>query len=124
MTYEDVTFLRPEEPVVLDASLMAANGDGRVAIWADDAVEDMVIGLAAVESAWAAGEFTRLETVSRRIEDPACDLGVDAVVRIAGQLRDAIAAGDDVATAALVARLVRVGEAALATILEIAYRQV
>ena len=124
MCFDNVIFLRPDEPVALDVPMPVVGGDGAAAIWADDAVEEMVVALAAMEAAWVSCEFSRLVRVSETLEALAAKLGIATVARIAGQLRDAVAAGDDVAIAAIMGRLVRVGEASLATILEIAYRQV
>ena len=91
---------------------------------AEDAVEDMVVCLAAIEAAWAAGEFKRLSGTLRSIGKLAARTGLPDVAEVAATALGLVEGQDDVALAAVVARLVRNGEASLATLLEISYRQI
>ena len=97
---------------------------GAPALFAEDAVEDMVVCLAAIEAAWAAGEFQRLAGTLIKIRDLADRTGLTGVGGVAVQASELVNGRDDIALAAVIARLVRVGEASLATLLEIGYRQI
>lgn len=88
----------------------------------EDAVEEMVVYLAAVEAAWSAGEFARLETSLEAIARLTDRIGLKDVASVAGQATELVARQDQVALAAVVSRLVRVGEASLATLLEYSFR--
>ena len=83
-----------------------------------------MVCLAGIEAAWAAGEFQRLQTTLTKIADLADRTGLTGVAQVAVQAEALVDGRDEVALAAVVARLVRVGEASLATLLEFSYRQV
>ena len=90
----------------------------------DEFFEDFVVCLSSLESAWAAGEFGRLESQAGKLASLSEDLGLDHCARLARQVIKLKAARDDVALAAVVARTVRVGEASLASVLEFAYLRI
>ncbi len=91
---------------------------------AEDAVEDMVVYLAGIEAAWAAGEFKRLATTLDAVATLSARIGLKDVASVAYQGTELVHGKDEVALAAVIARLVRVGEASLATLLEFSYRQI
>ena len=111
-----------EPPPILYAT--ETQSVGLIAPFAEDAVEDMVVCLAGIEAAWAAGEFQRLQVTLVKIIDLADRTGLNDVAQVAAQAEALVDGLDEVALAAVVARLVRVGEASLATLLEFSYRQV
>ncbi len=107
-------------------ALVSARGDGprgERSVMPEDAVEEMVVCLAAIEAAWAAGEFGRLSSTLASVAGLARATGLPDVARVADGALELVQGHDDVALAAVVARLVRLGEASLATLLEISYRQ-
>ena len=128
MSLKDVVFLHPLESISLDIaafqSIVPAWGSLGGASKADEFFEDFVVCLSSLESAWAAGEFGRLESQAGKLASLSEDLGLDHCARLARQVIELKAARDDVALAAVVARTVRVGEASLASVLEFAYLRI
>lgn len=128
MSFKDVVFLHPLESVSLDAaacqSIVPAWGSPGGLSMADEFFEDFVVCLSSLESAWAAGEFGRLESQARKLASLSEDLGLEKCASLARQVIELKAARDDVALAAVVARTVRVGEASLASVLEFAYLRI
>lgn len=124
MNLENVVMLCPREAVSLEPLPAAqARPDAAVSL-AEDAVEEMVVCLAAVEASWAAGEFGRLQGLIRTLSDQAVRAGLPDVVHVAREAEALLDGRDEVALAAVVARLIRVGETSLATLLEISYLQI
>lgn len=122
MTFENVVVLCPREAVSLEP---APGGTGEVAFpLAEDAVEEMVVCLAAIEAAWAAGEFGRLPGLLDALEDQARRAGLPDVVHVSRNVYGLLARCDEVALAAVISRLIRVGETSLATLLEITYLKI
>ncbi len=97
---------------------------GGLAPFAEDAVEEMVVCLAGIEAAWGSAEFLRLSATLVTIVALAERTGLKDVAFVAEQAREIVGGKDEVALAAVIARLVRVGEASLATLLEFSYRQI
>ncbi|MEO9823395.1 MAG: hypothetical protein ABJF50_03135 [Paracoccaceae bacterium] len=128
MQSEDVIVLCPQEVITLDVgpvqSFREALGDEPLGFWAEDAVEEMVVSLASVEAAWAAGEFRRLCIGVHKVIGLADRTGLQDVAKVARVLADLLKGSDPTAIAAVTARLVRVGETSLATLLEIGHRHV
>ena len=128
MQSENVIVLCPQEVITLDVgpvqSFRDALGDEPLGFWAEDAVEEMVVCLASVEAAWSAGEFRRLSIGVHKVIGLAERTGLQDVANVARVLVDLMKGSDPIAIAAVTARLVRVGEASLATLLEIGYRHV
>ena len=128
MKTENVIVLCPQEVITLDVcpvqSFRDALGDEPLGFWAEDAVEEMVVCLASVEAAWAAGEFRRLNIGVHKVVGLAERTGLKDVASVARVLADLLKDNDAPAIAAVTARLVRVGEASLVTLLEIGYRHV
>lgn len=124
MNLEKVVMLCPREAVSLEAlSARHAVSDAAVSL-AEDAVEEMVVCLAAVEASWAAGEFGRLNGLIRTLSDQAERAGLPDVVHVAQHAEGLLSGRDEVALAAVITRLIRVGESSLATLLEISYLQI
>lgn len=123
MELDKVVALCPREIVSLEP-LALVEGEERNFPFAEDAVEEMVVSLAAIEAAWASGEFARLGTALKSVKSLAGQTGLPDLVHVAGEAEQLLGGLDEVALAAVVARVVRVGETSLATLLEISYRQI
>lgn len=125
---ENVIVLCPSEVISIEAPTLFQTTDaglpGLFPPFAEDAVEEMVVCLAAIEAAWAASEFKRLRTTLAKLMALADQSGLKDVAHVAGEAASLVSTNDTVALAAVVARLVRVGEASLATLLEFTYRQI
>lgn len=123
MDFRNVVALCPREVVSLEPA-PCEDGDGRTFPFAEDAVEEMVVCLAAIEAAWVSGEFARLGSALKTVVTLAERTGLPDVAHVAREANGLLGGFDEVALAAVVARLVRVGETSLATLLEISYRQI
>lgn len=125
---EKVIILCPTEVISIDppAACQPSEVDftGGFAPFAEDAVEEMVVCLAGIEAAWGSAEFRRLNGTLVTIISLAERTGLKDVAFVAEQAREIVDGKDEVALAAVIARLVRVGEASLATLLEFSYRQI
>ena len=125
---ENVIVLCPSEVISIEppefAEVFETGAPGVFAPFAEDAVEDMVVCLAGIEAAWASGEFKRLATTLGTIIELSERTGLKDVAFVASEARALVDKKDEVALAAVIARLVRVGEASLATLLEFSYRQI
>jgi hypothetical protein len=128
MQTENIVFLCPQEVITLDVGPVQrfrdVLGEEPLGFWAEDAVEEMVVCLASVEAAWAAGEFRRLSIGVHKVIGLAERTGLEDVACVGRVLASLLKEGDATAIAAVTARMVRVGEASLATLLEIGYRHV
>jgi len=124
MNLDNVVMLCPQESVSLEPlPAMRDDGDPSFSL-AEDAVEEMVVCLAAIEAAWATGEFRRLGGLLETLAEQAERAGLPDVVHVAAEVSRLLERRDDVALAAVIARLIRVGETSLATLLEISYLQI
>ena len=125
---ENVIVLCPNEVISIDppefSDVLDSDAPGFFAPFAEDAVEDMVVCLAGIEAAWASSEFKRLATTLKTIIDLSERTGLKDVAFVATEAAALVDQKDEVALAAVIARLVRVGEASLATLLEFSYRQI
>ena len=110
----DMASFRPREPDV----------DTHLPSWADDAVEDVIVNLSSLGAAWCAGEFSRLGKLADTLVELAELLGATILAEIAGNVAKLSRGSDDVALAAVVARLIRVGETSLVTMIETGYQKV
>ncbi|MDJ0640851.1 MAG: hypothetical protein QNJ20_18690 [Paracoccaceae bacterium] len=124
MNTDKIIPLCPREVVSLEPFAPEGVESSAPFAFAEDAVEDMVVCLAAIEASWAAGEFGRLSSSLKSVQALASKAGLPDVVNVAGQASELLGGYDEVALAAVVARLIRVGECSLATLLEISYRQI
>lgn len=125
---ENVIVLCPSEVISIETPELFVDtqpgAPGIFAPFAEDAVEDMVVCLAGIEAAWASGEFKRLAITLATIGDLSQRTGLKDVAFVASEAAALVERKDEVALAAVIARLVRVGEASLATLLEFSYRQI
>lgn len=124
MNFENVVVLCPQESVSLEPLTATTNGSDAAFSLAEDAVEEMVVCLAAIEASWAAGEFARLDGLLKSLSDHAKRSGLPDVVHVASAAEALLGSQDTIALAAVIARLIRVGETSLATLLEISYLQI
>lgn len=124
MDLENVVVLCPREAVSLEPLSTTYDMAETAFSIAEDAVEEMVVCLAAVEASWAAGEFGRMNGLLRTLSDQARRAGLPDVVHVARDAELLLERCDEVALAAVIARLIRVGETSLATLLEISYLQI
>lgn len=123
MNFENVVALCPREIVSL-VPLPRTEGDERNFPFAEDAIEEMVVCLASIEASWAGGDFSRLGNALKSVVVLSERTGLPDVAHVAREADGLLGGFDEVALAAVVARLVRVGETSLATLLEISYRQI
>ncbi len=122
MNFENVVVLCPREAVSLEP---VSDGDEVTSFsLAEDAVEEMVVCLAAIEAAWAAGEFGRLKGLLDALDEQARRAGLPDVIHVSQMVRSVLHRCDEVALAAVISRLIRVGETSLATLLEICYLKI
>ncbi len=125
---ENVIVLCPSEVISIEPpelfEVAQTGAPGVFAPFAEDAVEDMVVCLAGIEAAWASSEFKRLATTLDTISTLSERTGLKDVAYVANEAAGLVDRKDEVALAAVIARLVRVGEASLATLLEFSYRQI
>ena len=125
---ENVVVLCPREVISIETPALFDDAEADLAAGfspvAEDAVEDMVVYLAGIEAAWASGEFKRLGVTLDSVATLSARIGLKDVASVAHQGLALVETHDEVALAAVIARLVRVGEASLATLLEFSYRQI
>lgn len=128
MDCNKILVLCPRETVTISAPAIQLAPEeavgGPSSVLAEDAMEEMVVCLAAIEAAWASNEFKRLKGTLIAVAELAARTGLPDVAEVARRASDLTDGRDDVALSAVVARLVRIGEASLATLLEISYRQI
>ena len=80
------------------------------------AVEDLAVRLSQSEGQWHRQDWTGLRKGVRSLAAIADQVGMSALSRVAGDVISAIDANDAVATAATLARLLRVGERSLTAV--------
>ena len=124
MLSDKIIVLCPHEAISLEPLPVEPETRLSGAPYAEDAVEEMVVCLAGIEAAWAAGEFLRLKNTLASLVVLANKTGLKDLVFVVREAEGLVEGRDEVALAAVVARLVRVGEASLATLLEISYHQI
>lgn len=124
MDTEKIIPLCLREVISLERAEGHVEGRGFDVHLAEDAIEDMVVCLAAIEASWMASEFGRLSTSLVTLRRLAVTSGLSDVVFVADHAMGLLQGGDETALAAVIARLVRVGETSLAALLEISYRQI
>jgi hypothetical protein len=80
------------------------------------AVEDLALRLSQSETQWHRQDWTGLRKGVRSVIGIADQVGMTALARVAGDVTRAIDMNDAVATAATLARLLRVGERSLTAV--------
>ena len=126
MAISDVSVLTPNEQIALDAvefqaRLFEAGANQSAVTETDSLFEDLIVCLSSLESAWFGGEFDRLVVQIDKLIVISDEIGLDQCGDVARALSCVVKGSDTVALAALVARVVRLGEASLASVLEHAY---
>ena len=82
------------------------------------AIEELAVRLAHCERLWRQNDLENLRKSARSLIAIADQVGMDAMARIAGDVTAAIDGEDQVATAATLFRLLRVGERSLTAVWE------
>ena len=124
---DKVVQFRPVEMIFVDAGhlvdLTRDRGVPRAEFIAFAALEEIIERMTAVEAAWRAGEFRRLAKVARSVVGMSEQLGMQTVASVSGKVASVAETNDQAALAALVARLVRVGEGSLTAFGDLAHLQ-
>ena len=124
---EKVVQFRPVEMIFVDAGhlvgLARDRGVPRAELIAFAALEEIIERLTAVEAAWRAGEFQRLAKVARSVVGMSEQMGLQTLSMVAVKVAAVAETRDYAALAALVARLVRVGEGSLDAFGDLAHLQ-
>ena len=111
------THIEPVEQVHIDRARLACLGRsmGRDAATrvVEHALEDVAERICAVRLAWRSGEFARMVKAARTLIAVAEQIGMASVAEVSRDVISAFDARDEAALAAIVARLVRVGDASL-----------
>ncbi len=122
---DKVVACRPVELIFVDPTrllqLARERGVPRAELIASLALEEIAERLSSAEAAWRAGEISRLAKVSRSLVGLSDEIGLSTMASVAGEVSSNADARDPHALAALVARLVRVGEHSLAAVGEIGH---
>ena len=122
---DKVVACRPVELIFVDPTrllqLARERGVPRAELIASLALEEIAERLSSAEAAWRAGEISRLAKVSRSLVGLSDEIGLSPMASVAGEVSSNAVARDPHALAALVARLVRVGEHSLAAVGEIGH---
>lgn len=80
------------------------------------AIEELAVRLAHCERLWRTGSPEELRKSARSLIAIADQIGMTALARVAGDVTNAIDAGDPVALGATLCRLVRIGERSLTAV--------
>ena len=125
---ENVVLYRPVELIFVDAEHLATlsreRGRPRAEYIAHTAMEEIAERLTAAEAAWAAGEFARLGKIARSLVGMSRQLGMETLSKVAAMVAENAGSRDAAALAALVARMIRVGEGSLSAIWEVGHLRV
>lgn len=79
-------------------------------------VEELAVRLSNCERFWRQRDWAGLRKCARSLVAIAEQIGMTVLARVAGDVSDAVDAGDAVATGAILGRLIRVGERSLTAI--------
>lgn len=111
------SYIQPVEQVQFDRARLACLGRsmGRdaAARVVEQALEEVAERICAIRLAWCSGEFGRMSKAARTLIAVADQIGMASVAEVAADVIKALDARDEAALAAIVARLVRVGDASL-----------
>ena len=122
---DNVIQFRPVELIFMDAAhlteLARERGTLQAEYIADTALEEIAERLTMAEAAWASGEFARLQKVARLLVGMSEQMGMETLAKVAAMVAEVAAGNDDIAIAALVRRLVHVGEGSLSAIWDIGH---
>ncbi|MGI9394230.1 MAG: hypothetical protein ACR2OY_06250 [Boseongicola sp.] len=125
---DNVIQFRPVELIFMDAAhlteLAKDRGSLQAEYIADTALEEIAERLTTAEAAWASGEFSRLQKIARLLVGMSEQMGMETLSKVAAMVSEAAASSDDVAVAALVRRLIHVGEGSLSAIWDIGHLRI
>jgi len=120
----EICNFRVREPVRLDPDrlvvLYAELGDVAAERVICAAVEDLAVHLAAIEAAARSGQIEVMRRGAEALGLLARQVGMVQLMRVANDLCDCAARGDQVAQAAVLARLQRIGERSLTAVWDLA----
>ena len=115
----NVEFLIPRETAVIDRAKLARLGRtmGRdaAARIAERAIEEVAERICAIELAWRTSDFVRLGKTARALIAISEQIGMVGVAEVSTDICTTLANRDEAALAAVVSRLVRVGDHSLGT---------
>lgn len=104
--------LEPDRIVALYAELGPTGAEQLISV----AMEDMAVALSVLEKAALKGIYSELVDAVDALDPLARQVGMDVLVRVARDLLDCAARCDTVAEAAVLARLVRLGDRCLTAV--------
>ena len=116
----EMIFVNPERVMQLARDC----GVARAEFIAHAALEEIAERLTAAEAAWSAGEFGRLAKVARSLIGVSDQIGMETLGDTARNVAQDALRADDIALAAIVARMIRVGEGSLAAIGELGHLRI
>lgn len=119
-TVTEVRILAQNEPAVLDAdkleSLYRQLGDVSAEDVVCRAMEELATRLTQTERHYRTGQRDEMRKSARSIGAIAEQIGMGGLAQVAGHVTRCMEAGDEIALAAVLARLIRVGERSLTEI--------
>jgi len=117
---DDVAVLTRDEPVRLDRELLAGLCDQLGEAEAEElvcrAMEELAVRLSFTQRQYRQGKFAEMRQSARALATIAERIGMQLLARVAGDVIACADRGDEVATSAVVSRLVRIGEGSLSAI--------
>ncbi len=123
MSVLQVTHIKPSETVRVDHDRLGALYAQLGAAGAEDvvcrALEELALRLSHSETLYQQNERETLRKNARSLIAIADQIGMSALSRAAGVVTDCIDSGDDVALAATLSRLIRIGERSLMAVWDI-----
>lgn len=112
--------IRLSETVQLDQArldmLFSQLGDAGAENVMCRAMEELAVRLSQCDTLWRAQNKMQLRKHSRSLIAIADQIGMDTLARVAGDVTDCVDVKDDVALAATLSRMLRIGERSLAAI--------
>lgn len=117
---DNLAVCQPVEIVFVDPTrlfrLARERGVPRAEFILGVALEEIAERLSAADAAWRAGEVTRLAKIARSLVGLSGELGLQTLSGVSAQVAEVAETGDGVTLAAVVTRLVRVGDHSLSAV--------
>lgn len=117
---EQITTLNLAEPIRLNpdrlGELYCQLGEAGAEDVICRAIEELAVRLTHCDRLWRRNEQDALRKSARSLIAIADQIGMTALARVAGDVTDTIDAGDSVAGAATLSRLIRIGERSLTAV--------
>jgi hypothetical protein len=118
-----VSMLEVKERVALDRSpieeMCQTLGVEKAEKLVGGAMEELAVWISRADPMWRRGAHEELGRLAQRIAPVALRLGMPLLARIATELRELVASGDQAALGAVAMRMVRVGESSLVAVWEL-----